>query len=325
MSSPEAPFEDVHDLFVEYNEKYFEGRLDGTTVEWSDRMTLCAGLCYLRRQGPHRYCAIRLSRHLLQYRPFSDTISTLLHEMIHAYLWLLHRHPSGRPLQLDRDGHGPDFLCLAARISEAERHRGVCITVYHSFQAEVNEARKHVWLCDGPCRRRPPFFGLVRRAMNRPPQPADRWWSEHQTSCGGAFTKIATPPEPPAKPARSLKTKKAPQKALLDYWKRGMPHFAKDNSEAGGIQCPACRRHLAKNADELNWHLDACLAPAKTCCPVDAGYAADDLAVLHDHIDECLSLSRGRDSDGTAQPRVQVHGPRPDPEPEPEPNVIDLT
>ncbi|KAJ3046417.1 hypothetical protein HK097_000871, partial [Rhizophlyctis rosea] len=29
--------------------------------------------------------------------------------------------------------------------------------------------------------------------MNRPPQPADRWWSDHQKSCGGTYTKIAGP------------------------------------------------------------------------------------------------------------------------------------
>ncbi|KAJ3085301.1 hypothetical protein HK102_000126, partial [Quaeritorhiza haematococci] len=33
--------------------------------------------------------------------------------------------------------------------------------------------------------------------MNRPPQPADRWWSDHQTKCGGTYHKIAEPEKPP--------------------------------------------------------------------------------------------------------------------------------
>jgi hypothetical protein len=33
----------------------------------------------------------------------------------------------------------------------------------------------------------------VRRALNRPPQPADSWWAEHQSSCRGTFEKISSP------------------------------------------------------------------------------------------------------------------------------------
>jgi hypothetical protein len=32
----------------------------------------------------------------------------------------------------------------------------------------------------GPCQHRPPYFGLVKRAMNRPPHPRDPWWETHQ-------------------------------------------------------------------------------------------------------------------------------------------------
>jgi hypothetical protein len=43
----------------------------------------------------------------------------------------------------------------------------------------VDNCRKHVWKCDGKCKDKPPFFGYVRRAMNRPPQPADNWFNRH--------------------------------------------------------------------------------------------------------------------------------------------------
>lgn len=43
------------------------------------------------------------------------------------------------------------------------------------------------------CRDRPPYFGYVRRSMNRPPQPADSWHKQHEKDCGGSFTKISEP------------------------------------------------------------------------------------------------------------------------------------
>lgn len=88
----------------------------------------------------HCLVIIRLSRPLLQLRPFSDTIDTLLHEMIHAYQFL----HAGRRAVLDRDGHGDDFCVLMERIN---RREGSHITVYHSFHDEVNHLQKHVWRC----------------------------------------------------------------------------------------------------------------------------------------------------------------------------------
>ena len=59
--------------------------------------------------------------------------------------------------------------------------------------SQVNEYRQHWWKCDGPCQKRPPYFGIVRRAMNRAPSPHDTWWSDHQRTCGGKYTKIKEP------------------------------------------------------------------------------------------------------------------------------------
>jgi hypothetical protein len=70
---------------------------------------------------------------------------------------------------------------------------GANITVYHSFHNEVNLYRQHWWKCNGPCRRKPPFFGLVKRASNRAPSRHDLWWAQHQKDCGGTFEKIKEP------------------------------------------------------------------------------------------------------------------------------------
>ncbi|KAG0223539.1 hypothetical protein BGW42_005817 [Actinomortierella wolfii] len=186
-----APFKDLHGLFLAFNDLYFESKLSACEVKWSPRMTLCAGLCVYQPKA--RFCSIRLSEPLLKFRPESDYIDTLLHEMIHAYLFVT------KAIQ-DHNGHGKDFLSHAKRINDAA---GTNITVYHTFHDEVSYYQTHVWQCDGPCRHQPPYFGIVRRSMNRPPQPADRWWAEHQLTCGGKYTKISEP-----EPTNNKKQKK---------------------------------------------------------------------------------------------------------------------
>merc|ERR1719232_1432073 len=53
--------------------------------------------------------------------------------------------------------------------------------------------KQHWWRCDGPCTKKPPFYGFVKRPMNRAPGPNDRWWSQHQQTCGGSFIKVKEP------------------------------------------------------------------------------------------------------------------------------------
>ena len=48
-------------------------------------MTLCAGTCQMQEYGS---CLITLSEPLLQYRNHNELKETLLHEMIHAYLFI---------------------------------------------------------------------------------------------------------------------------------------------------------------------------------------------------------------------------------------------
>ncbi|KAL7753505.1 hypothetical protein RI367_001280 [Sorochytrium milnesiophthora] len=172
---------DLHRLFQYYDVVYFEGKLAACEVRWSKRMTLCAGLCYYQKGGG--YCSVRLSEPLLKLRTRQDCVNTLLHEMIHAYLFVTDGND-------DHDGHGPAFTRHMERINAKEKSQ---ITVYHSFHNEVKHYRVHVWQCSGPCRSRPPYFGKVSRSMNRPPQPADSWWKQHQQTCGGTYTKVDGP------------------------------------------------------------------------------------------------------------------------------------
>lgn len=73
-------------------------------------------------------------------------------------------------------------------------HKYVLYTqIYHNFHDEVRMYKTHVWKCDGPCVNRKPFYGLVKRSMNRAPGPNDIWWADHSATCGGKFHKIQEP------------------------------------------------------------------------------------------------------------------------------------
>ncbi|KAJ7342248.1 hypothetical protein JRQ81_009946 [Phrynocephalus forsythii] len=175
------PSPDIRGLFLQFNETLFWGRLAAVEVKWSPRMTLCAGVCCYERRGG--MCSIRLSEPLLKLRPRRDLVETLLHEMIHALLFVTNNDK-------DHDSHGPEFCKHMHRIN---RLTGANITIYHEFHDEVDSYRQHWWRCNGPCQHRKPYYGYVKRAMNRAPSANDFWWSEHQQTCGGTFTKIKEP------------------------------------------------------------------------------------------------------------------------------------
>ncbi|XP_068795135.1 DNA-dependent metalloprotease SPRTN [Struthio camelus] len=175
------PSPDVHGLFVQFNEALFWGRLTAVEVSWSPRMTLCAGVCSYEGKGG--MCSIRLSEPLLKLRPRKDLVETLLHEMIHALLFVTNNDK-------DRESHGPEFRKHMRRIN---RLTGANVTIYHNFHDEVDLYRQHWWRCNGPCQYRKPYFGYVKRSMNRAPSARDFWWVEHQETCGGTFTKVKEP------------------------------------------------------------------------------------------------------------------------------------
>ena len=87
-------------------------------------------------------------------------------------------------------------------MNEINEVMGLQISVYHNFRDEIDQARQHVWLCNGQCASQPPYFGVVQRSRNMPPGPNDFWFQKHQKSCGGEFIKILEPP--PAETKRKI-------------------------------------------------------------------------------------------------------------------------
>ncbi|XP_052902949.1 DNA-dependent metalloprotease SPRTN-like [Anopheles moucheti] len=188
------PTPDIYALFAVFNQKFFQTRLSCVQLEWSKKMYNCAGICYQRSNRLGKSCIIRLSEPLLKLRPRKDLIQTLLHEMIHAYCFVL-------GIREGNGGHGPTFKKIMNGINKIA---GTNITVYHSFHDEVDLYKTHWWKCNGPCQNKHPFYGLVKRTTNRKPGTYDFWWQEHQQTCGGEFIKIR---EPSPKRKRALTNK----------------------------------------------------------------------------------------------------------------------
>lgn len=209
------PSPDVRGLFVQFNETLFWGKLAAVAVTWSPRMTLCAGVCSYEGRGG--MCSIRLSEPLLKLRPRKDLVETLLHEMIHALLFVTNNDK-------DRESHGPEFCKHMRRIN---RLTGANVTIYHDFHDEVDSYRQHWWRCNGPCQTRKPYFGYVKRAMNRAPSAQDFWWSDHQQTCGGTFSKVKEPEN---------YSKKSKEKTQLTKLSNSAPSDDKGRKHGGDIR-----------------------------------------------------------------------------------------
>lgn len=187
---PHSEFEEfnLHEYFSYFNDLCFDGALDVVCVSWSKKLTLSAGICSYEKEG---YCNIRLSESLLRYRTTKECKEILLHEMIHAYLFLKKQNKK-------LPAHGKEFIWHMNRVNEIT---GLNVTVYHNFHNEVNHYRKHIWRCtvcvtlyifllQGDCRLKPPYFGYIKRSRNIAPGPRDRWWRNHAINCGGTFVKL---------------------------------------------------------------------------------------------------------------------------------------
>lgn len=276
---------DVHKLFQHYNHVYFDNVLSSVLVNWSKRMTLCAGLCrfQVKRTTTNNKveqqveCKISLSEKLLQFRPPVDTVNTLLHEMIHAYLFLTNN-------DTDRDGHGPEFQKWMDLINESE---GTNITIYHSFHDEVEHFRVHWWQC-GKCKL------IIKRAMNRAPSKHDLWWDKHVMDCGGVFTKIK---EPEAKANKKQKEKKQKKNTTdltseQNFMKNFLGKRKADNSSSTSVTTSSSSSSSeAEDTDkkkrkiEVDDHFIINLDNVQ--CPICFKYFSSSQIQLH--ADQCIS------------------------------------
>jgi len=141
-----VPLEPLLPLFHRLDREHFEGSLAATSapplaLRWSDgRMRRTAGLYRRGRDGAGReFCDIVLSRPLLEALPRQATISTLCHEMIHAWL--------DRVLGL-REVHGPNFRARMAAINAAQAEFQV--TVRHRYPLPADSLGPGRWIARCP-------------------------------------------------------------------------------------------------------------------------------------------------------------------------------
>lgn len=131
------------DAFNEFNNIVFGGRLGSVEVEWSKKLNTTAGLTRLRKSYDNsttsgtplkRHALIELSTKVIDDEEKLRT--TLLHEMIHAAVWLLDG--------VCKPPHGPEFKLWAKRAMASIP--GVRVTTTHSYEIQF----KYAWACTSP-------------------------------------------------------------------------------------------------------------------------------------------------------------------------------
>jgi len=148
-------------LFLELNRQYFQNSLfekgvPRVSVRWSDgRMRTTAGM-YKRKTNFFGATAseIILSKPVLENLPENALMSTLCHEMIHAWIDLV--------LKVE-ESHGPNFYKRMAEINSSQTDFQV--TVRHSFPVSKNNP-KWVAICPS-CNRNFSYRRMVKGAACR--------------------------------------------------------------------------------------------------------------------------------------------------------------
>uniref|UniRef100_A0A0E0ES15 SprT-like domain-containing protein n=1 Tax=Oryza meridionalis TaxID=40149 RepID=A0A0E0ES15_9ORYZ len=199
----EDPNPDVGELFSHYDGLYFRGALAGAgfSVQWSSppsRMAGSFGSCTFGKPDN----TITLSETVLKYRSSIDMKNALLHQMIHAILFVKHHRKDCR-------GHGPIFRAWMTAINTCsiDDHQrppdGYNITTRHDFSPDksTRSLSGFLWKCE--------YCGntLVRATNIGAPSDAccienvDNCstcgnmlchWHNHKMNCGGTYTKMGT-------------------------------------------------------------------------------------------------------------------------------------
>ncbi|CAN6195885.1 unnamed protein product [Urochloa humidicola] len=195
------PNPDIEELFRHYDHLYFQGALAdaGFTVKWGSCSTLGSssfGSCTFSRLQN----TITLSEPVLKYHSCADRKNALLHQMIHAIIYIKHH-------KADRCQHGPlfrDWMDAINSCSVKDHQRpdgGYNITTRHDFSPEQPRSFKGIlWKCES-------CGDTLLRATNLGP-PSDACcienvnmgascrnmlchWHNHKNDCCGTYKKGA--------------------------------------------------------------------------------------------------------------------------------------
>jgi hypothetical protein len=154
-----VPLEPLLPLFHRLNREHFGGALAPAgqslvSLRWSDgRLRRTAGLYRRGRDAAGQsFCEIVLSRPLLEPLPREALLSTLCHEMIHAWV--------DRVLG-EREVHGPRFRARMAAINAAQSE--FVVSVRHRYPLPGAAANRCRWIARCPrCGVSAPYRRRVR-------------------------------------------------------------------------------------------------------------------------------------------------------------------
>lgn len=123
---------------------------------------------------------------------------------------------------------------------------------------QVREYKQHWWKCTGPCQHRPPFYGMVKRAMNRAPAPRDLWWDEHRRTCDGHFVKVKEPDGYKDKKKRGKKT----ENGSVLQGDGPLPKLLKKGKQDGVLDVDAnCASRIEDHFEKLTGGHRLCAGP----------------------------------------------------------------
>ena len=173
MSKP-----NIQTMFIDLNNKHFNGEIPDMPVVWNSRMTTTAGRCHYRRTfGNLTPFKIDMSEQLFRSLDFdiSKVERTLIHEMVHAFL--CHKY--------NEKGHTARFQRMMTEITgEHKNHR--C----HSYDT-TGLRRKQSKKVKAECQRCGQVFWKARM-----PKHAAYSTYRHQ-GCGGSivFSRVEEGPD----------------------------------------------------------------------------------------------------------------------------------
>ncbi|XP_020585640.1 sprT-like domain-containing protein Spartan isoform X2 [Phalaenopsis equestris] len=165
---------DIQQLFRHYNALYFDDALGACNVGWSPLLRSNSSTClYIEAYR----CEIRLSKRLLRHISSADLKNSLLHEMIHAFLWIKQKNKN-------RSKHGPNFWALAKEINNSCKDdnqkppNGYNISDQHTFNDEAETSAVHHWMCES-------YGHLAKREISRRPSLSECFEKTcHENDCG---------------------------------------------------------------------------------------------------------------------------------------------
>ena len=167
---------DINKLFKIYDYLFFDNKLNSVQLKWNDKEKRNAGYCKFNSMTSE--CIIELSSSLLQYRTTKEIIQTLIHEMIHSYIYI------NKKINHDRTKHGSRFSSIMNVINHICKDCKLHVTVRHNFFEEIKINKSCKWQYNGICKR------VIYRPWYKQPGKHEIWWNRHQNECGGTYQQI---------------------------------------------------------------------------------------------------------------------------------------